>query len=295
MFHSALRRPTAVRRFIRLMLFCGLALLFLTTWSSDANATVCGPGQVCFGVSKTKGFDKCTAPPADKMQTWWDYSPYWDTSIYLGGSTRACTQPNLTANWVNTVHNQGWNFYLIWAGPQAPCSSSPSKISYNTTTAFNQGKQEALAASSAAINLYIHGRDMFYYDMENYDQTNVSCRNAVNSFVSGWVYELRVQMTERAGVYGSGCNAKYWTTIDNVPDDVWIADWTNDPDVWGLYCLGNGVWNHHQRLHQYQRSPFTESHYETYGSVRFFVDNDCADGLVTPGEHGYEDTACTQE
>jgi hypothetical protein len=111
--------------------------------------------------------------------------------------------------------------------------------------------------------------------MENYDETNQSCKEAVKSFINGWVYGTRQLFGNKAGVYGTGCDAATWTSIANVPDDVWIADWNNDPDVWGLSCLPDGVWCCHQRLHQYAGNVL-----ETYGGVQLLIDRDCADGLV---------------
>jgi hypothetical protein len=227
------------------------------------------------------------------MQAWWTYSPYWDTIIYLGGSNRACPQPNLTSSWVNAVHNQGWSFYLTWVGPQSQCPT-PARvwntyIDNNTSAARQQGVNEASAARNVAFNLGLNGRNIYYYNMENYNETNVACRNAVNAFVDGWTnfYQLTA---DKAGVYASGCDASYWPYIAHVPDDVWIADWNNDPDVWGLNCLPNGWWAYSQRLHQYWGDVS-----ETYGGVRLLIDRDCANGLVTPHGHGSNDPTCTVE
>ena len=223
------------------------------------------------------------------MQTWWTYSPYWDTAIYLGGSSRACSQPNLTKTWVSTVHNQGWSFYLTWVGPQAPCSGYSSKISYDLVTAYQQGVAEAHKAAAAAYNLGLTGHNVYYYDLENYNETNVACRNAVNMFIQAWTAEHH-RDGDKAGVYANGCDAAYWPYIANVPDDVWIAYWNNDPDVWGLSCLPNDWWVYHQRIHQYVGNVW-----EKYGGVSLLIDRDCADGLVTPHGHSWSDTTCTVE
>lgn len=275
----------------RLLLIVPLLLLLLIPALGENNAnatTVGGSGQIRYGLEQKKGFDTCSAPTISQMQTWWTSSPYYDIGIYIGGSTRACGQPNLTSSWVTSAHNQGWSFYLIWAGPQAPCNGG--SISTNTGTAFNQGKQEGLNAINAGLNLGFTGYNAFYYDMENYDETNVTCRNAVNSFVSGWVYQLRVAFPEKAGVYGNGCDASYWASIQFVPDFVWIADASGDPDVWGLNCLANGLWSGTQRIHQYVINSV-----ETYGSVQLQIDRDCADSSITPHGHSGEDTTCTVE
>lgn len=186
------------------------------------------------------------------------------------------------------MHNQGWSFYLVWAGPQAPCEGG--SISSNTFTAYNQGKQEADRADAAAWNLGFTGYNVYYYDTENYDETNQACRDAVNSFLNGWGYQNRYVYGNMVGVYGNHCDAPYWTSISNVPDMVWIAYWDGDPDVWGLGCLPDGLWIYNQRLHQYAGMV-----YETYGGYQLQIDRDCASGLVTPHGHGSSDPACTTE
>ncbi|HEU4758475.1 MAG TPA: DUF1906 domain-containing protein [Dehalococcoidia bacterium] len=288
------REGKQMRRAAVLVFACSLLLVtaFVAGSLNSADATpVGGSGQVRYGVSQQKGFDTCSAPTTSQMQTWWTYSPYWDTIIYLGGSNRGCSQPNLTSSWVTTVHNQGWSFYLTWVGPQAPCNTQyGSRISYDTFTAYTQGKTEADRADAAAFNIGFTGYNVYYYDMENYNETDPACRDAVNSFINGWVYENHQIWGNKAGVYGNGCDAVKWTTIFNVPDDVWIADWNGDPDVWGLYCLPDGYWIYNQRLHQYWGNAW-----ETYNGVTLLIDRDCANGLVTPHGHGWNDTTCTVE
>ncbi len=227
------------------------------------------------------------------MSNWWPYSPYWDIGIYIGGSNRACPQPNLTSSWVQTVNQQGWDYYLTWVGPQSPCASGGPYNTYinnDVTTAYNQGKAEANAAISAASNLGIYGLKAYYYDLEAYNMSNETCRWAANSFVNGWSYSLQVLSGQKAGVYGSPCNAIDWPFISNIPWVVWLADWNLDPDVWGLACLADGYWVYNQRLHQYRGG-----HAETWGSYTLNVDNDCANGLVVPNGHLNADPACTVE
>jgi hypothetical protein len=268
-------------------------LLAATSGGPPAAASpVGGLGQVRYGVSQQKGFDTCTAPSLSTMQQWWTYSPYWDIGIYIGGANRGCSQPNLTASWVSSAHSQGWSFYLIWVGPQAPCTSFRSRFSYDTATARQQGRNEADSAVWAAYALGFTGYNVYYYDLEGYNTADTACRDAAKAFVDGWVERIRTYWREKAGVYGAGCSSavRDWATIANVPDDVWIAHWNNDPDVWGLACVSNSLWVNHQRLHQYAGNVT-----ETWGGVTLLIDRDCADGLVTPHGHGWTDRACTVE
>jgi hypothetical protein len=48
-----------------------------------------------------KGFDACTAPASNVMDTWLGSSPYQAVGIYMGGVNRECAQPLLTAQWVS--------------------------------------------------------------------------------------------------------------------------------------------------------------------------------------------------
>jgi hypothetical protein len=139
-------------------------LLFILAGGADTEATsVGGSGGTRYGVSQNKGFDTCSAPTTSQMQAWWNYSPYWDTVIYMGGVSRGCSQPNLTKTWVTDAHNQGWSFYLTWVGPQAPCTGFTYKFSYDTFDAFHQGKAEADKADAAAYNLGFTGYNIYYY------------------------------------------------------------------------------------------------------------------------------------
>ena len=101
------------------------------------------------GIQQGLGFDACTAPSSSTMQKWWTNTPWSWVGIYIGGSVRACSQPNLTAAWMNTTYAQGWRYELIWVGPQAPCTTFSHRISYDTATAYQQGKTEAISAASA--------------------------------------------------------------------------------------------------------------------------------------------------
>jgi hypothetical protein len=223
-------------------------------------------------LSSHLGFDKCTAAAVSDMQTWWNNSPYRDVNIYIGGSTRACSQANLTASWVTSIFNQGWKLIPTWVGPQAPCFGGA--ISTNTSTAFNQGISEASAAVSAANGLGLNG-SIIYYDMEHYDQTASGCQAAVDSFINGWTQQLH-SSGFRAGVYGSPFDiAAGWATVANVPDDVWIAAWNGSTSTTGLSPLSDSLWSNHQRIHQYQGG-----HNETYGGITFNIDNDSEDGQV---------------
>ncbi len=245
-----------------------------------------GNSQVLVG----QGFDKCEIPTLSQMQTWWNSSPYKAVNLYIGGSSRACDNNSLTSSYLFRLDQQGWNFIPTWVGPQAPCTGYVSRMSSDPATAFNQGVAEANLAveSLAALGLTYPDKtgSVVYYDIEPYG-TNTSCRNAVNSFMNGWVSQIRAHGS-LAGVYGSTlCDTGLsdFLNITNVPDVIWPARWYHnlgsgyyDPNanVWNLgSCIPNTVWSNHQRIRQYEGD-----HNETWGGLTLAIDSNVLDGVV---------------
>jgi len=240
-------------------------------------------GESAVVLSDRQGFDKCGLPEVEKMQTWWDNSPYQVFNLYLGGVSFACKNNPLDAVWVRKVAEQGWKFIQAWVGPQAPCSSYSHRMSDNKTTAYNQGRQEAQDAAEAAFELGFFNNKIIYYDVEAYSDDSSACHQAVQSFLRGWVEELHAR-GYKAGAYGSSCTSYMtgWADINPPLDDVWIANWyypprSYDPQatVWGAACLSNDLWNDHQRIRQY-----TGGHSETWGEVSITIDSNVLDGEI---------------
>ena len=235
------------------------------------------------GVIQAQGFDACHLPEISEMQTWWNHSPYRFYALYMGGISlySGCAIANST--WVSAVHQQGWSFVPTWVGPQAPCSSWKHRMSSDPSAAYQEGRQEAQAASEAAtskgLTNYGLGGTVIYYDLESFGGANYECRQTVKSFMNGWVERLH-ELGNIAGGYGSrNSYVTDWATIANVPNDVWVASWytnTYDPaaSVYGISWL-NGLWINNQRLRQY-----TGGHNETWGNIKFNIDSDVADGMV---------------
>ncbi len=237
-----------------------------------------------------QGFDKCEIPTLSQLQTWWNSSPYKAVNLYIGGSSRACANTPLTASYLKQLHGQGWKFIPTWVGPQAPCTSYISKMSDDPATAYTQGVNEANLAVErlAQLGLTYPNKtgSVVYYDIEYYG-TNTACREAVNSFMDGWVSQIRAR-GNLAGVYGSTlCNTGLsdFRTITNVPDVIWPARWYHnlgegfyDPaaTVWNLgTCLPNTAWANHQRIRQYEGD-----HDETWGALTLGIDSNALDGVV---------------
>ena len=236
-------------------------------------------------ISLNRGFDKCTAGTIPQMQTWWDNSPLYDVNIYMSGRNRGCSQPQLTANWVNQVSNMGWGLIPTIVGYQSPCtvSTTSAKFSYDVAIAEQQGRGEADIAISDATNLGLLQGTILYYDMERYDETatTTGCRVATVAFLKGWTDRVK-QLGYISGVYGSPTNAVAdWVGIPAASrmDAVWLARWDNNPSVWSYAspspAVPTNVWNNHQRIKQWQAP-----HNETWGGVTFNIDGNIADAPV---------------
>jgi Rv2525c-like, glycoside hydrolase-like domain len=163
-------------------------------------------------------------------------------------------------------------------------------MSSDVTTAYVQGVNAANLAVESLAALGLTNPDktgsVVYYDIENYG-TETACRAAVNSFMNGWVSQIRARGS-LAGVYGSTlCNTGLsdFQNITNVPDVIWPARWYHnlgsgyyDPtaDVWNLgSCIPNTVWSNHQRIRQYEGD-----HNETWGGLTLSIDSNVLDGIV---------------
>jgi hypothetical protein len=282
-----------VKRAGRRTLLVGLAVALLAlALSACRPALPAGkpaPSPPGTGVSF---FDACNTPSLSAMNTWWYQSPYQAVAIYIGGNSTACAQPNLSASWVTTVVNQGWNLVPIWVGPQAPCTGFSKRINSDPGTTWLQGVAEAVAASQAAQALGITNGPI-YYDMEGYSRGG-SCSAAVQNFVTGWADGLRVS-GQRSGLYSSLCSG----IVDagaaagsRQLDDIWLAAWAyNDPydPGYATYvpnfggftgcgaALPDGYWANHQRLRQYRGA-----HDEGWGGAVMNVDTNVSDGQTFP-------------
>lgn len=237
--------------------------------------TLAAPGGKTH-ISMNKGFDKCTAGTVSQMQTWRNSSPFGDTNIYIGGNNRACSQPNLTAGWVDQIATMGWGLIPTWVGPQAPCTTCTTcaKMSSDATTAANQGRAEADSAINAMAGLGLTAGSIAYFDMERYNPSG-SCQSAVRAFINGWDQRL-AERGFKSGVYGSPGNANDdWAVIANPPLVVWIAKWDGRDTVLGLTPLPDNLFTNHQRIHQ-----FMGGHDETWGGVTFNIDSNRADAPV---------------
>lgn len=238
------------------------------------------------GTFAGKGFDACTAPSSSTMNAWLS-SPYRALGVYIGGTNRACAQPNLTASWVSEQDGRGWHLFPIYVGLQAPCADPNYGTQIDPARALSQGQAAAQDAAAKAQGLGMAPGSVIYDDMEVYPRGG-SCSQAVLNFLNGWTTTLH-SLGYGSGVYSSTLGAivdlvgVYGTSYPS-PDHVYFARWngiadTNDPAIPASY------WSNHQRIHQYRGG-----HDETYGGVRINIDNDMLD-VTSSGGGGSSPTA----
>jgi len=229
------------------------------------------------------GFDTCDTPGVADMWVWRLHSPYSTVAVYMGGELRHCKNPFLDEGvWLPRVVAQGWRIIPIYVGPQAPCTS------YRVTMdAENPDQHGAAIGQDAVARARVIGLPPgapIYYDLEAYRGTDVSCRDAVNAFLSGWVRQVHVA-GYKAGLYAtpdSGLAAQVGAAADPAlatVDAIWIARWSGSPNLFGYdpNVLPASMWPQRSRIHQY-----LGDHDETWGGVTLNIDSNLVDGPIYP-------------
>ncbi|WP_327677204.1 glycoside hydrolase domain-containing protein [Streptomyces sp. NBC_00467] len=228
------------------------------------------------GTFAGKGFDACAAPSAATMNAWYAGSPYRAVGVYISGATRACGQPNLTANWVTDQTARGWRLMPIDVGKQAPCSAFSNKMSTTPATARSQGSAAADASVAAAQSLGIPAGSALYSDIEGYPST-ASCKASVLSYLSGWTDALHAR-GYLSGLYSSASSGirdaatEYDNSAYSRVDHIWYAWWNNAADTNTGTYVPAGYWADHQRIHQYAGDVS-----ETWGGVTVSIDRNFLD------------------
>lgn len=220
------------------------------------------------------GFDACTAPSSRSMAAWAD-SPYRAIGVYIGGSNRGCSQPNLTASWVGAQTAAGWHLIPTYVGLQAPTSSCSSCAKLSPSRAVAQGQEAAVDAVAQAAAVAMGPGSPIYFDMESYTRT-ASATNAVLAFLEAWTEELH-SLGYASGVYSSSASgiadlAGQLGRDYTLPDNLWFANWNGQANTSDPYVPASG-WTNHQRIHQYRGG-----HDETYGGVTINIDSNYVDG-----------------
>jgi hypothetical protein len=256
--------------------------------SSTTTATPAGQASPSDTTYTGLGFDACTAPPLSTMATWFAASPYKAANMYIGGASRGCSQPNLTADWVTQTIAQGWTLIPTYVGLQAPCVQNPNivnRISRTKATAAAQGSAAADDAVAQMDALGLPVGNPVYFDMEGYpvSSTYAVCNAAVLAFENAWTARLHARGYV-SGIYGSADSTmaqlvgQQSNAAFQQPDDVWIARWNGDPTLTDP-AVPAQYWANHQRIHQYRGG-----HTESYGGISVNIDNNSLDAAVSPSQ-----------
>jgi Domain of unknown function (DUF1906)/Divergent InlB B-repeat domain/Fibronectin type III domain len=252
---------------------------------TGAQALLLRPTPAAVLQSTKAGFDKCAVASVTNMQTWMSSSPYYDANIYIGGVNRSCSQSLLNSSWVSQVLAQNWRLIPTWVGPQSPSTtcSTCSRFSTNSSTARQQGIDEANLAANAVSSLGLAAPSIIYFDLEMYSTQT----SAETQFVDGWVAQLH-QMGYDAGLYVHYTNVASFTSLTNPLDGVWIARWyygangspappSTIPSPNSIPGVSDSIFVN-KRIWQYYGGAT-----ETWGGVTFNIDIDSANGLVAVG------------
>lgn len=267
------------------MRILGVLLLLVASLATAVTigSSSSSPASAAASRFNGEGWDACDKYSAAKWNTIYANSPrnYRGLGFYLGGKTAddVCPGP-FGSTWINNL-NSGWRLAPIWDGLQAPsgCGGGYShRMSSDPSTSYNQGVNSANHAKIVMDNLGLSG--IVYLDLEAYSGTN-ACEAAVGHYAGGFTNRLHA-LGYRAGVYGSACapDMDFYATLNNVPNDVWIADYNGIDSAassGSVSCVSSSHWVNHQRIHQYRGDVSI-----THGGVTLpDVDKDCYDGDTT--------------
>ena len=209
------------------------------------------------------GLDACTAPSASYMSTWRQRSPYRAIGVYIGGSDRACAQPNLTAGWIRGEAAAGWHFIPMYVGPQAEFGELGRHPGH-------QGRAAANDAVMQAERLGFGPGTPLYYDMEAYARGQA---NAALRFLSSWTSRLHA-LGYSSGIYGSsGAGVGYLAHQYSarkyaMPDIIFDALWNRERNTKDT-VFGSRDWIDHHRVHQ-----FAGNVVKSYGGDTIEIDQD---------------------
>jgi hypothetical protein len=233
------------------------------------------------------GFDTCQAPGQATMNELRRESPFWGVGIYIGGSERSCSQPNLTPRWVRTQRASGWQLFPVWVGRQSACAkrSFHSEISSSNAVARKQGAVSARRAATVARGMGLARGSTLFLDIEDYDNLRSVCNQPVFNYMSGWNKTLK-RLGWKGGLYAAGASGI--AVLDLVkhdspdayiwPTSVWIAHADGRATTRSAY-LRNSYYPR-QRVKQYAIDTT-----RTYGSVTLKLDMNVIDiggGAVVP-------------
>lgn len=235
-----------------------------------------------------EALDSCSYYQAYKWNDVYNGGPIWGVGFYLGGLTAEAAGCYLATDyWVDNLNNY-LRLVPIWDAYQAPCSSYSQRMSSDPDTAYTQGQHAGNNAVAAARAIELNDDIVIYLDMEAYP---ASCTTTTRRYVGGFVNSLHAHGFV-GGVYGSACSPDMdtYATLDNPPDDAWIADYngTDAASVGSVSCVSTSNWTGGHRIHQWRGGSSA-----TYGGTTLGnVDYNCVYG-DTNSAFSDLDTTCS--
>jgi hypothetical protein len=167
------------------------------------------------------------------MQNWFNWSPYYDVYVYIGGVNRKTGTVSRTL--VQGALEYGWGVGPIWVGYQNPCTTlSYTKIPSN---ASGQGATDATSALDAAEALGITS-SVVYLDMEALPAgvTNTAaCQTSTLSYIESFTTTAKNQGWA-VGIYSSG--SSFSTSSSGSPTSFLSALSSYDNVVWDATSIG---------------------------------------------------------
>ena len=164
-------------------------------------------------------------------------------------------------------------------------------MSSSTTSAWGQGRAEAILAVAAATTAGFAPGSYLAYDMEGWDTSNATANAAELAFLSGWSATIRAKGYKttiytsscsggnkisaalgKSGPYGgntsTGASAGSTATF-SAPDSIWLASWISSTPtaVRGISCISDSSWSGKPLGWQYRGAVN-----ETYGGKTMNVD-----------------------
>jgi hypothetical protein len=224
-------------------------------------------------------FDTCSAPSPATMNAWRGTSPYGAVAVYIGGKNRGCSQPQLTASWVQSISASGWKAIPLYVGAQPPCQtgSSPEKIT--SAAAADLGSSDGADAVARAGALGMGAGSAIYLDMEAYNTSDTSCGADVLTYTQAFDRAVKAR-SYRPGFYGFASSsagaiatAAAQGTAD-LPEALWYAKYDGNASTTAGFPFSGGLFSG-RRGHQYQVNQT-----ESYGGASLTIDRDAWDGPV---------------
>jgi Domain of unknown function (DUF1906) len=293
----------------------GVAVLCMSVVTPWARTSVAQANTI---IDNYDGFDACSAPSVGQMYDFYYATPYYFANAYYAGATRSCSQPNLTATWVQQVENGAPNESMhydvlpTYVGATAPTGSNGSgcdaggsgeELTTSLSHDFSQGSSDGAAA---ARSLGTYGMTSYppYLDVEFFEtgwtDHGVGCGSIVDNYISGWIQgERSVAGPGPVGLYANpGPSPNVYTqyysfssgcTV-NCPSAIWTADFGGANNVWGITGLPDSEWQLDQRISQWSRgtgsSKCSPSYYEYRNGACLNIDHDCAIALLGGPNNG---------